>query len=221
MPLRIVICSVNPAMLSLPARTASPLNCGVREYSSQLARSAHSSTWRVRLQCCVAAELRRVFHALTIPEFMETWLSPPCCDRPCKIRPSRSPHGFALEHSCTGSAFPAQIVCFYSSFGARHLSFSWTFEGNPASGHSFVDVRLSGHRPSANLDQCTLGLVHSGLRSEAHGYWQQIFWSASLKRLRELLAPPASVFPRPRATVNPPAEAAIDPAVLAAGLSCE
>jgi uncharacterized protein YndB with AHSA1/START domain len=214
MSLRVVVCSFISAMISIPSRSPSPLISGVREYSSQLARSAHSSTWRVRLQCCVAAEPRRVFHALTIPEFMETWLSPPCCDRPCKIRPSRFPHGFTLGHSCTGSALPEQIVCFYSSFGARHFSFSWTFEGNPAPGHSFVEMRLSGQ-----MGQCTLELVHSGLRSEAHGYWQQIFWSASLKRLRELLAPPVSALPRPRTTVIPPEETAIDPAVLTAGPS--
>jgi hypothetical protein len=208
-------------MISIPSRTPSLLNNGVREYSSRLARSLHSSTWRIRLRCCVAAELPRVSHALTIPEFMETWLSLPCCDRPCKIRPSRFPHGFALEHSCTGSDLPLQIVCFYSSFGARHLSFSWTFEADPALGHSFVEVHLSGNRSSGNLEQCMLGLTHSGLRSEAHGYWQQIFWSASLKRLRELLAPPASASPRPREAVIPPAETAIHPAIVVAGPCCD
>ena len=206
-------------MISFPSRTPSPIGNGVREYSSQLARSPHSSTWKVRLQCCVAAELPRVSHALTIPEFMETWLCLPCCDRPCKVRPSRFPHGFTVEHSCTGSRPSARIVCFYSSFGARHLAFSWTFEGDPALGHSFVEVRLSGNRLSNNLDQCTLSLVHSGLRSEVHGYWQQILWSASLKRLRELFTPPA--LSRPRTTVIPPAETAVRPAILAAGPSCE
>jgi hypothetical protein len=221
-------------MISIPSRTPSPLSNGVREYSSRLSRSPHSSTWRVTLQCCLAAELPRVSHALTIPEFMETWLSPPCCDRPCKIRPSRFPHGFALEHSCTGSDLPGRIVCYYSSFGARHLSFSWTFEADPALGHSFVEMHLSSSRLSANrssgnrssgdrspgnFDQCTLELVHSGLRSEACGYWQQIFWSASLKRLRELFAPPVSASPGAREAVFPPAETAIHPTIVIAGPS--
>jgi uncharacterized protein YndB with AHSA1/START domain len=167
----------------------------------------------------VAAERRRVFHALTIPEFMETWLSLPCCDHSCKVRPSRFPHGFALDHSCTGDDRPARIVCYYSSFSARHLSFSWTFEGDPALGHSFVEMRLAGCRLSGDREQCTLWLAHSGLRSEAHGYWQQTFWSASLKRLRELFAPVGIATAHPSANTIPLADRAIDPPLITVGPS--
>jgi uncharacterized protein YndB with AHSA1/START domain len=206
-------------MISFPARVPLPRGCGARAYSSQLARSPRSPKWRIRLQCCVGAELRRVFHALTIPEFMETWLALPCCDHPCKVRPSRFPHGFALDHSCIGSDRPARIACYYSSFGARHLSFSWTCEGDPALGHSFVEIRLAGHRLSGDLEQCTLWLAHSGLHSEAHGYWQQTLWSASFKRLRELFAPMGAALPHARANAIPLAETAIDPPMLTTGPS--
>jgi len=139
--------------------------------------AAEPPSWTVTLECRVAADTRRVFDALTVPEYIETWICVPGHHPACSNVTSRVADGFQIAHHCsTGPS--TKIIGTYCSFLRRKLSFSW----RPADGSecldSFVDIRLYG-----DFERSILRLRHFGLGSEDEFDWHSALWSASLARL--------------------------------------
>ena len=145
-----------------------------------------SPSWTVNLECSVAADTRRIFDALTVPEYIETWICVPGHHPECCNVTSRNAHGFQIEHHCS-SGTTTKISGTYCSFLKRKLSFSWNPAHGSSAGNSFVDIRLHG-----DFERSILRLRHFGLDSEDDFNWHSAFWSSSITRLCRLFDRPVA-----------------------------
>jgi uncharacterized protein YndB with AHSA1/START domain len=155
-----------------------------------LAGESDPRSWTVTLERSVAADTRRIFCALTVPEYLEAWICVPGHHPECSNVMSRNAHGFQIEHHCSSGA-TTKISGTYCSFLKRKLSFSWKPAHGSAGGESFVDIRLHG-----DFERSILRLRHFGLDSEDDFNWHLAFWSSSIARLCKL-------FDRPTAGADP------------------
>lgn len=134
----------------------------------------------IHLQCSVAADTQRIFYALTVPEYIETWICVPGCDPECRNVTCRVAQGFEIQHHCESGAM-TKISGTYFSYLKRKLSFSWRPAGMKETRDSLVDIRLYG-----DFEKSILRLRHFGLESEEEFNWHLSLWSASVARLSKL-----------------------------------
>jgi hypothetical protein len=153
-----------------------------------LGRSLDSRT--INLEFSLAADTRRIFEALTVPEYMELWISLPGDHPDCCTRANRRTDGFVCEHLCGGRS-KVTISGAYSVFLRRKLVFSWTISGLSSTAASLADLRLCG-----DFERSILRLRHFGFTSDEDYSWHTALWTASLTRLSGLLGGPANG-PRP------------------------
>ncbi len=139
------------------------------------------------------AEVRRVLHALAMPEYMEAWLQLPGADRVECHPDRRSFDRFRIDlFSCasrTGSIFascllskPNKITYLWERdpLGERDCLRERNRLAGPAK--SVVEIRLWG-----NQSRCTLNLMHSGFSSSEEREWHSEMWLRSLDNLRGLM----------------------------------
>jgi uncharacterized protein YndB with AHSA1/START domain len=134
----------------------------------------------VHLELSIKAEVRRLFHALTAPEYIETWISFPGHAAGCANVATKVENDFLIAHMCQGGA-ATQISGRFSVCERRNLTFSWRVEGERNVSTSFVNVRLSG-----DFEYTTLQLKHGGFTSREQYGWHRSLWSSSLARLKKL-----------------------------------
>lgn len=142
--------------------------------------------WTVHLELSIKAEVRRLFHALTAPEYIETWISFPGHPACCANVATKMENDFLIAHLCEGVA-TTRISGRFSVCERRNLAFSWQVEGERNVSTSFVNIRLSG-----DFEYTTLQLKHGGFATREHYGWHQSLWSASLARLKRLYDSPLS-----------------------------
>ena len=136
------------------------------------------------LEVSIRADIRRLFHALTVPEYLETWISFPGEHSGCSTIASRINEDFLVEHSCEGRR-QFSIAGTYSVCRRHNLSFSWQIDGNLHSPKTDVDIRLRG-----DFENTRLVLQQSGFGSSSDCAWHRALWSASLARLIALYDSP-------------------------------
>lgn len=132
------------------------------------------------MECSLAADTRRIFNALTLPEFIEAWICVPGIHHGCQNVTCRVAHGFQIEHRCNFGP-TTRITGTYFSFLKRKLSFSWKAAGMPGPEDSFVDIRLQG-----DFERSILRLRHRGFASEEEFKWHNALWAASITKLARL-----------------------------------
>jgi uncharacterized protein YndB with AHSA1/START domain len=136
-----------------------------------------SDHWTVLLEFSIRADARRLFHALTMPEYIETWISFPGHRLGCATVAATAHRDYVIQHQCKDK--PAvSITGTYSVCQRHNLTFSWRVEGTPCVPESCVDIRLRG-----NFENTTLLLRHSGFESANHCAWHRALWSASIGKL--------------------------------------
>lgn len=131
----------------------------------------------VHLAKIVPAERRRVFFALTVPEYMESWLAIPSAP-PGRVIVRAHKHSFSisyLEGETTHS-----IRCCYRACDSNNLIFDWKHDAILSTRPSLVTIRLIGEFERTNLE-----LTHSKL-DQASARWHREFWEVSLTRLSRL-----------------------------------
>ena len=143
------------------------------------------SNWSVNIECRLAADTRRIFNALTVPEYMETWICLPDAPPDCRVQVSGSANGFQIEDP-RASGTATRITGSYLSFLTRKLSFSWSFGSTASNMLSTVDIRLCG-----DFDKSVLRLRHRGFDLEHDVKWHAALWFASVTRLARLFDPSA------------------------------
>ncbi|HEY6488283.1 MAG: SRPBCC domain-containing protein [Terracidiphilus sp.] len=139
---------------------------------------------RIALRLDVAADRRRIFDALTVPEYIETWLSFPCTHVDCRTIASQANDHYRLDH------YAADRLDF-SITGAYHvcrrgkLFFTWRkaqASGDQEAAHEgMVLIRLHGA-----FAKSTLCLAHTGFFSEREYRWHRELWNRSLTKLQAL-----------------------------------
>jgi uncharacterized protein YndB with AHSA1/START domain len=137
-------------------------------------------SWTVHLELSIKAEVRRLFHALTAPEYIETWISFPGHPAGCANVATKAENDFLIAHMCEGVP-TTRISGRFSVCERRNLTFSWRMEGDRNVSTSFVNIRLSG-----DFEYTTLQLKHGGFASREQYGWHRSLWSSSLARLKRL-----------------------------------
>jgi uncharacterized protein YndB with AHSA1/START domain len=151
--------------------------------------------WSICLEFDISADARRLFHALTAPEYLETWLTFPGQHFGCSTVVTRIEDDYQIKHECEGK--PA--ICIsgeYRSCQRHNLAFLWRVEGTSGLAKTRVDIRLRG-----NFGSTTLLLRHNGFDDAALHAWHLQMWSASMAKLIRLFDSSGyrseSVLPRP------------------------
>ena len=137
--------------------------------------------WYVARTVSVDADRHRLFQALTVPEYMEAWISVPGTGKDQQIMASCTPESYRIL-ARNGACLLACIGGFYRVCRRSKLVFTWKKGTTTAAGFSsLVTIRLLG-----DFARTTLCLSHSGLASKAEYLWHRAFWEGSLERLRAL-----------------------------------
>lgn len=139
-----------------------------------------SNRLSVRSEASIHADIRRLFHALTDPEYLEAWLCVPGHCPGCSVSATRYDRDYHIEHSCEGRQ-SVVISGRYLVLRRRHVMFSWKVSGNVCVPGSEVEIRLYG-----DFERTTLSLQHSGFRSRHDSIWHQALWNVSIGRLVSL-----------------------------------
>jgi len=144
----------------------------------QTLRQEFTSDWSsLCLEVSIRADVRRLFHALTVPEYLEAWMSFPGDHSGCSTLASRIDDDYMVEHCCQG--VPSfSIAGTYSICRRRNLTFSWRVDGVLSMSKTEVDIRLHG-----DFENTRLILQHSGFVSRGDYTWHRLLWCASLDRL--------------------------------------
>jgi len=172
-----LVCRMNRGSTSLQTEHNEASGLVTRKGASANTAAARA----INIEVSVAADTRRIFEALTIPEYMEAWLSVPGYHSDCHATVCRRVDGFLWEHFCnTGSVI--RIAGSYSACLRRKLIFSWKVSGGLCTPESRVDIRLCGY-----FERSILRLRHLGLQSEEDFSWHTGMWTASLTHLNRIL----------------------------------
>ena len=132
------------------------------------------------MEFSIRADTRRLFHALTVPEYLETWLCLPGHHLGCSTAATRIKDDYLLEHYC-GTSAALSITGSYLVCRRRNVSFSWNVNGDLLVPETRVDIRLRG-----DFENSRLLLMHSGFASSADYAWHKALWTASMGRLMRL-----------------------------------
>lgn len=139
---------------------------------------------RIALRIDVAADRRRIFDALTVPEYIETWLSLPCAHLDCRTIASQANDCYRLDHY-TANRLEFSITGAYHVCRRGKMFFTWRkaeASGDQSAAHeSMVQIRLYGA-----FAKSTLCLAHTGFFSESEYRWHRELWNRSLTKLQSL-----------------------------------
>jgi uncharacterized protein YndB with AHSA1/START domain len=136
------------------------------------------------MEVSIRADARRLFHALTAPEYVELWLSIPGQHTDCWTVGAGNDQEFAIEHFCGGRRFVG-ISGRYAVCRRRNVMFTWRVEGGVCVPETQVDIRLRG-----DFERTTLRLRHTGFVSRHDFAWHHALWNLSIGRLAALYGSP-------------------------------
>ena len=144
---------------------------------NQSKRSEHDKCSTVHVGRSISAERQRVFLALTVPEYMETWLVIPGAAQG-RVMVARDTDSFSVY--CLNGDGHSTIRCSYRTCNSDKLLFLWRHDAVLSTHPSLVTIRLMGEFERTNLE-----LIHTGLDQSMLG-WHQELWDTSLARLSSL-----------------------------------
>jgi uncharacterized protein YndB with AHSA1/START domain len=139
------------------------------------------ATWDVRASVAIHAEWRRILNALTVPEFMDVWLTMPGIER-LECNPEQwSSGGFRIDAFVAGRP---QRSIYGSCFRSRpdEISYLWEKAHSRSGANSLVTMRLRG-----GPRKCSVHLKHHGLCNQKERDWYSSMWQISLDKLRRVM----------------------------------
>jgi uncharacterized protein YndB with AHSA1/START domain len=134
----------------------------------------------VTLSLRIAADLRRVVHALSIPEYMEAWLRMPDPNELLFVFDLVNRESFRIN-LYRAEGLHASIYG-SSRVDANRVTYIWKTTSRSRTTETLVDMRLAG-----NSRGCTLRLKHSGFRNRAESAWHFMMWHRSMERLSQII----------------------------------
>lgn len=132
------------------------------------------------LEVSIRADARRLFHALTDPEYLEAWICLPGHGPECSTAAVRNDRNYAIEHFCNANG-SVSISGSYRVCRRRNVTFTWRVDGEICVPETQVDIRLHG-----DFERTTLSLRHSGFVSSFDLGWHRALWELSMNRLASL-----------------------------------
>ena len=134
----------------------------------------------LNLEVSIRADARRLFHALTDPEYLEAWVCLPGHRPECSTVATRKDRDFWIEHFCDARG-SISISGTYRVCRRRDVTFSWRVDGDVRVLETEVNIRLQG-----DFERTSLTLRHSGFISTFDLAWHRALWDLSLGRLVSL-----------------------------------
>ncbi len=139
---------------------------------------------QIELHATVNADKRRIFDALTLPEYMEAWLCLPCNHSNCHTTASQTGSCFRFDHFVDGM-LDLTITGSYRICRRSKMCFSWrknrAIRRPESSPETHVLIRLDGAFASSNVR-----VSHTGFFSKDEYSWHRGMWQMSLKKLQSL-----------------------------------
>ena len=138
----------------------------------------------------VNAEARRIFQALTLPEYLETWITFPDQSAESCIAASQLTEGYRLDQR-SGNHVTLSITGSFLFCHHRKMRLCWRKipglnQTQPAHANTvantLVDFRLRG-----NFGSSVLELRHNEFGSLDEFFWHYRLWRNSLPKLASLL----------------------------------
>jgi hypothetical protein len=163
----------------LDTQCSSLLDATEETWPSACGESA--AQWSIAMTTAVDADAVRIFHALTLPEYLEAWISMPGHAEDSAVIASPAENGYRLDQYAAGS-LAVSITGSYLFCHHRKMRLSWRKSRKAAAFESLVDFRLRG-----NFGSTLLELRHTALGSADEYRWHQTLWSRSLDKLASLL----------------------------------
>ncbi len=158
-----------------------PHSEGIRTTRQRIDEELSSGFRTLSLEVSIQADARRLFHALTAPEYLEAWLCLPGELPEGSTVAASTDQDFVIQHFCDGR--PSILISGrYLVCRRRSLMFSWRADGDLCVPETMVDIRLRG-----DFERTKLVLRHSGFASRHDFAWHKNLWNASLSRLAALL----------------------------------
>lgn len=125
----------------------------------------------------VNADAHRISRALTVPEYLEAWISIPDAAPGSVTLASSEDNGYRLDHfSAHRSAIT--ITGSYVFCHLRKMRLFWRKTAQNSCGNSVVDFRIRG-----NFGSSVVELRHIALASADERVWHEAFWGRSLQKL--------------------------------------
>lgn len=137
--------------------------------------------WSIAMSIDVDADAVRIFHALTVPEYLEAWISMPGEPEGSAVVASAAENGYRLDQYSAGSV-ALSIASSYLFCHHRKMRLFWRKTRSLICSESLVDFRLRGNFASSILE-----LRHTAIASADEYLWHQSFWHGSLQKLAFLL----------------------------------
>jgi uncharacterized protein YndB with AHSA1/START domain len=150
-----------------------------------LGRRTVRNSQAIDIKVEVPADARRLFVALTEPEFLEAWVCLP--GMPLGLNPIVSRTGEDLHFAFINPGVKAEVIVWESLVCRRRkIVLRWARYLQSARSASIVDIRLRGNFGSTVVD-----LNHSGIGDLEECDWCRHLWKQSLSRLSILMQHPA------------------------------
>jgi activator of Hsp90 ATPase-like protein len=140
----------------------------------------------IAMRVVVGADRRRIFDALTLPEYIEAWLTLPGDHAGCRLVASQKEEAFRFDHfSAVG--YDLSISGAFRVCRRGKMFFSWR-KWDARDEHAWFTDSLVMIRLYGAFAKSTLCLAHSGSFSEEDYCWHSEMWERSLKKLQSLFA---------------------------------
>ncbi|WP_263351983.1 SRPBCC family protein [Acidicapsa acidisoli] len=134
----------------------------------------------IAMQATIKGDARRIFTALTVPEYREAWMCPPDPNPGSFVTAQQAADQYQLDFYRSG-ALHATVTGQYQVCRRHRLDFTWRDHRMPDWPESHVRVHIDGHFESSRLT-----LLHCGIFREDHSRWLHRMWLASLDKLASL-----------------------------------
>lgn len=150
----------------------------IREHKNATVLSNHSD---VRASVVIEAEWPRVLNAITVPEYLDVWLTMPGFERLECCAEERTLGGFRIDVFASGAL---QKAIYGACIRSKPDEVSYVWEGNRAESveKSLVKLRVRG-----GARRCSLHLKHCGLWDQTEREWYSTMWQESLNKLRVVM----------------------------------
>jgi hypothetical protein len=140
-----------------------------------------ASDWSVTASIRVKVHTRRILQALTLPEYLEAWITMPDSAPDATIDVFGEANGFRLIHSSEGRVVTSVAAYFLSQRG-HNLRWYWRKTETASYAWGVVDFRIRDQ-----FDGSVLDVRHSALASAEEYRWHRRLWRNSLRKLASLL----------------------------------
>jgi len=154
------------------------LQNGISEHQNTAVLSNHSD---VRASVVIEAEWPRVLNAITVPEYLDVWITMPGVERlECSAEP-KVLGSFRIDVFASGTL---QTAIYGSCIRSKPDEVSYLWERNRAESieKSLVKLRVRG-----GPRRCSLQVKHRGLWDQEERDWYSMMWQESLNKLRMVM----------------------------------